>query len=451
MTDLFEFADGNLSASNIYQPLADRMRPETLEDIFGQEHILGENKPLRLLIEAGLSGSVIFWGPPGCGKTTLARVLASKIDADFIQLSAVTSGVKDLKAAFAEASSKRMHYQKKTLLFIDEIHRFNKSQQDALLPHVESGTVIFVGATTENPSFEVISALLSRCQVMVLKPVNLEALEMILLRAISTDKQLCRKPITTVDDDAISAIASMAAGDARIALNTLETCFEVARQTSPYKPIVTKKLVAETFQNKALRYDKGGEEHYNLISALHKSMRGSDPDASLYWLYRMIEGGEKCRFILRRMIRFASEDIGMADPFALTLAMSTAQAFEYVGPPEGHIHLAHLAVYLSTAPKSNALYLAEKAVKKLIRSNEGEPGVPIHLRNAPTSLMKELSYGKEYKYPHDYKGGFVDENYFPENVHSKCYYKPTNRGKEKNITDLLHRLWPGRYETKGNE
>lgn len=450
MSNLFELADGNMSAnSQPYQPLADRMRPKSLENIFGQNHILGDKKPLRLLIEAGMSGSVIFWGPPGCGKTTLAKILATKVDAEFIQLSAVTSGVKDLKKAFAEASIRKQQYHQKTLLFIDEIHRFNKGQQDALLPHVEAGTVIFIGATTENPSFEVISALLSRCQVMVLKPVNTEALEMILLRAISTDEQLNREPLILVEDDAISAIASMASGDARVALNTLETCCEVARQTNPYKPILTKFLVAETFQNKALRYDKGGDEHYNLISALHKSMRGSDPDASLYWLYRMIESGEKCRIILRRMIRFASEDIGMADPFALTLAMSTAQAFEYVGPPEGYLHIAQLAIYLATAPKSNAVYLAEKRVKKIIQENNNELGVPVHLRNAPSSLMKELGYGKEYKYPHNFQGGFVIENYFPEIIKDKSYYKPTNRGKEKSVSELLNKLWPQRRNKKG--
>ncbi|MBQ3644414.1 MAG: replication-associated recombination protein A [Candidatus Riflebacteria bacterium] len=450
MAGLFDFSNESISSGNaaisVYQPLADRVRPKTLEDVLGQDEILGPDKPLRMLMEAGLSGSIILWGPPGCGKTTLARVLASLSDSDFIQLSAVTSGVKDMKAAFDQALYTRNTSGRKTILFIDEIHRFNKAQQDALLPHIESGVVIFIGATTENPSFEVNSALLSRCQVLVLKSISVPALMTILARAIDQDEKLNRPPKIDISDDSIERIAVMAAGDARIALNVLETCCEVARQKNAEKPVVTPEIVAETFQSKLLRYDKGGEEHYNLISALHKSLRGSDPDAALYWAYRMIEGGENCRYLFRRMIRFAAEDIGMADPFAMTLAMSCAQAFEYVGPPEAHLFVAQLVVYLATAPKSNALYKAESNVKRFIRE-VGEPGVPIHLRNAPTKLMQELGYGKEYRYPHDYKGAFLpDEDYFPIGCEPVSFYKPTSYGKEKLIKERLEKLWPNRYK-----
>ncbi|MBQ2591733.1 MAG: replication-associated recombination protein A [Candidatus Riflebacteria bacterium] len=450
MAGLFDFHDEKISSGNasvsVYQPLADRVRPTSLEDVMGQDDILGPDKPLRMLMEAGLSGSIILWGPPGCGKTTLARVLAGLSDSDFIQLSAVTSGVKEMKAAFDQAAYTRKTSGRKTILFIDEIHRFNKAQQDALLPHIESGLVIFIGATTENPSFEVNSALLSRCQVLVLKSISVPALITILARAIEKDDKLNREPKIDISDDSIERIAMMAAGDARIALNVLETCCEVSRQKTPEKPVVTPEIVAETFQSKLLRYDKGGEEHYNLISALHKSLRGSDPDAALYWAYRMIDGGENCRYLFRRMIRFAAEDIGMADPFAMTLAMSCAQAFEYVGPPEAHLFVAQLVVYLATAPKSNALYKAESRVKRYIREI-GEPGVPIHLRNAPTKLMQELGYGKEYRYPHDYKGAFLpDENYFPMGCEPISFYLPTSYGKEKAVKERLDKLWPNRYK-----
>ena len=450
MAGLFDFHEEKISSGNasvaVYQPLADRVRPTSLEDVMGQDDILGPDKPLRMLMEAGLSGSIILWGPPGCGKTTLARVLAGLSDSDFIQLSAVTSGVKEMKAAFDQASYTRKTSGRKTILFIDEIHRFNKAQQDALLPHIESGLVIFIGATTENPSFEVNSALLSRCQVLVLKSISVPALMTILARALDQDEKLNRAPKIDISEDSIERIAMMAAGDARIALNVLETCCEVSRQKDPEKPVVTPEIVAETFQSKLLRYDKGGEEHYNLISALHKSLRGSDPDAALYWAYRMIDGGENCRYLFRRMIRFAAEDIGMADPFAMTLAMSCAQAFEYVGPPEAHLFVAQLVVYLATAPKSNALYKAESRVKRYIREI-GEPGVPIHLRNAPTKLMQDLGYGKEYRYPHDYKGAFLpDENYFPMGCEPTSFYQPTSYGKEKAVKERLDKLWPNRYK-----
>lgn len=444
MADLFDINPTDPESAGPFQPLADRMRPCKIEEILGQDHVLGEGKPLRLLLSAGKTSSLIFWGPPGCGKTTLARVMASHIEADFIQLSAVTSGVKDLKSAFEHARLQRTRYGRKTVLFIDEIHRFNKIQQDALLPHIESGNVVLIGATTENPSFEVVSALLSRCQVLSLVPLQREVIELLLFRALHDDPVLNIDPKISFEEDVIPKIALIAAGDARIALNILEVCCETARQTTPYSPMITMKMVADVFQTKALRYDKNGEEHYNLISALHKAMRGSDPDASLYWLYRMLDAGENARFILRRMVRFASEDIGMADPFALTLAMSAVQAFEFLGPPEGHLALAQLAIYLASAPKSNSLYIAEKNVRNEIHSGD-EPPVPLHLRNAPTSLMKDLNYGREYRYPHDFSNGFVHEDYFPEGIAKRRFFFPKPLGKEKLTLERLKALWPERF------
>ncbi|MFZ2956163.1 MAG: replication-associated recombination protein A [Candidatus Ozemobacteraceae bacterium] len=442
MPDLFDIQGP--AGDGSHRPLPERVRPVTLDAIKGQEHLLGEGKPLRRLLSAGRCPSMIFWGPPGCGKTTLARVLSTLVAAEFVQLSAVTSGVKDLKEAFEGARVRLSHYGRKTILFIDEIHRFNKAQQDALLPHVETGTVILIGATTENPSFEVISALLSRCQVLTLKPLTEGDLREVIAVALAHDEALCREPRCVVSPEAVNVIVTLAGGDARIALNVVESCSEVARQVDAYAPRVTPELAAEVFQTKALKYDKGGEEHYNVISALHKSMRGSDPDASLYWLYRMIDGGEDCRFILRRMIRFATEDVGLAEPFALTLAMSAAQAFDYLGPPEGHLALAQLAVYLAVAPKSNSVYIAEKRVREEIASGR-EPGVPLHLRNAPTRLMKSLGYSDGYQYPHDYPGGFVHVTYFPEEVKNRSYYQPKMSGRETAAIERLKKLWPERF------
>ncbi len=443
MKDLFDSAPP--PAGTPAAPLAERRRPRNLEQIRGQDHLLSPGRPFRQLLTAGRCPSLVLWGPPGSGKTTLARLLAELVAATFVPLSAVTSGVKDLKEAFEAARIRRQHHGQTTLLFVDEIHRFNRAQQDALLPHVESGMITFVGATTENPSFEVNAALLSRCQVLTLKPLSTDDLLALLQAALSEDAALARAPNLTVATEALRQIAHLAAGDARMAMNILEATAETARQRMALAPEITRELVADVVQTKAFRYDASGEEHYNLISALHKSLRGSDPDAALYWLYRMIDSGEDCRFILRRLVRFASEDVGMADPYALTLATSAIAAFDYIGAPEGHLALAHLTVYLALAPKSNALYVAEATTRQALR-DLGEPPVPLHLRNAPTPLMKAEGYGLDYRYPHDFPDGFIpDEHYFPEGTQPRALYQPKPIGKETSVMARLHQLWPGRH------
>jgi putative ATPase len=427
-------------------PLADRMRPRTLDEFVGQDHLLGPEKILRQAIEKDHLPSMILWGPPGSGKTTLAMIITSMMGVHFIAFSAVLSGVKEIREVVREANEEWKYGKRRTILFVDEIHRFNKAQQDAFLPHVEKGTIILIGATTENPSFEVISPLLSRCKVFTLSALTEREIEIILRRGLEDGERGLGKYPTMVEPEVFRAICLVADGDARVGLNTLE----MAVMTTPpdekgIRHIHTKNL-EEVLQKKAFLYDKSGEEHYNLISALHKSLRGSDPDAALYWLGRMLEAGEDPLYIARRMIRFASEDVGMADPQALLVTVSAMDAFHFIGLPEGNLALAEAAVYLATAPKSNALYTAFQRVQKDIREVENLP-VPLHIRNAPTSLMEELGYGKGYKYPHDYPGHFVEEEYFPQNLKGRTYYHPSEEGFERVIKKKLE-YWKKRRESK---
>ena len=413
-------------------PLADRMRPRTLSEFVGQDQLLGQGKVLRQAIESDHLPSMILWGPPGSGKTTLAMIIASTTGAQFLAFSAVLSGVKEIKEVIQEAEEEWKYNKRRTILFVDEIHRFNKAQQDAFLPHVERGTIILIGATTENPSFEVISPLLSRTKVFTLQSLKEEEIELILSRALTDREKGLGKYQTAIEPEVVKGICQLANGDARAALNTLEM---LVLTTSPDEEgirQVKKEDLKDVLQRKAYLYDKSGEEHYNLISALHKSLRGSDPDAALYWLGRMLEAGEDPLYIARRMIRFASEDVGMADPQALQVSVAAQQAFHFVGLPEGNLALAQAAVYLATAPKSNALYTAFQRVQKDVRETENMP-VPLHIRNAPTKLMEDLGYGKDYKYPHDYPDHFVEEEYLPENLKGRTYYHPTEQGFEKEI------------------
>ncbi len=417
-------------------PLADRMRPRTLDEFLGQDHLLSRGKVLRQAIESDHLPSMILWGPPGSGKTTLAMIVATTTGAQFLAFSAVLSGVKEIKEVVQEAEEEWKYNKRRTILFVDEIHRFNKAQQDAFLPHVEKGTIILIGATTENPSFEVISPLLSRSKVFTLNPLTEKEVEVILSRALTDKERGLGNYQTAIEPEVIKGICQLANGDARAALNTLEM---LVLTTSPDQEgirQIKREDLKEVLQRKAYLYDKSGEEHYNLISALHKSLRGSDPDAALYWLGRMLEAGEDPLYIARRMIRFASEDVGMADPQALQVAVAAQEAFHFVGLPEGNLALAQAAVYLATAPKSNALYTAFQRVQKDVRETENMP-VPLHIRNPVTSLMKDLGYGKDYKYPHDYQDHFVEEEYLPENLKGRIYYHPTEQGFEKEIKKRL--------------
>jgi putative ATPase len=422
-----------------FSPLAERMRPRNLEEFVGQDHLLGPSKFLRRMLESGKIFPLIFWGPPGSGKTTLAQMMARYTKAHFIQFSAVLSGVKEIREVVKEAEELLKGGGRKTILFVDEIHRFNKAQQDAFLPHVESGRIILIGATTENPSFEVIAPLLSRTKVLVLNPLKGSDLERIVQKALQDSERGLGKMQVRLLPEALELIKDLADGDARIALNTLEQALAFTQPEAEGIYIITRPIVEEALQKKALRYDKAGEEHYNLISALHKSLRGSDPDGALYWLARMLDAGEDPLYIARRMIRFASEDVGLADPQALLQALAAKEVYHFLGSPEGELALVQAAVYLATAPKSNALYQAYGSVQKDIEKTQSLP-VPLHLRNAPTSLMKGLGYGRGYRYAHDYPDTLVAQEYLPEKLKGRLYYRPTDRGYEERIKARLE-IW----------
>jgi len=433
---LFQAIPGGEREPDKSRPLADRMRPRTLDEFVGQEHLIGPGKPLRAQIERDDISSLIFWGPPGTGKTTLAKIIARMTRAEFIEFSAVLSGIKEIKQVMADAERARQ-YGTRTIVFVDEIHRFNKAQQDAFLPHVEKGNIRLIGATTENPSFEIISALLSRSRVYVLKPLTEEQIVLLLRRALTDSERGLGEMKLSASDDVLKQVAAYSSGDARSAYNVLEVAAALVNSSATTE--ITTEIIQDALQKRVLLYDKAGEEHYNLISALHKSVRNSDPDASLYWLSRMLQAGEDPLYIARRVVRMAVEDIGLADPSALGLCMAARDAVDFIGMPEGDLALAQAVVYLALAPKSNALYTAYGAVQEDVESTAAEP-VPLHLRNAPTRFMKHLGYGRGYEYAHNLESKVAAMQCLPDNLTDRVYYQPTTEGMEKQIRERIEEI-----------